>query len=201
MRIELIDLLIQAGELEKAEAALKTEQTLYPDMETRSLMMGRLARKKGDAGNAVRYYQQALAANPRSSAIHLELGKYLMEIRRWKEAARHWLLALQVSPTNIEFAGQYALLIAACPDPGIRNGNKALALSQQLMPVKKETVDQDIVCALAHASALAETQQYDKALAVAKEYLLLSTTYQKTESAGQWQTLVQLCQSRKPYRL
>jgi tetratricopeptide (TPR) repeat protein len=201
IRVELVDLLIQTGELDKAEEELKAEQRLYPDVETASMMLGRMARKKGDAGNAVRHFQRALAANPRKSAIQLELGKYLLELRRWNDAAKHWQKALQASPNNIDFAGQYALLLAACPDASVRDGKKALEISARIKPLKKQTFEQDIRCATAIAAAYAEMQQYDNALSVAREYLELSENYGKTEYIGQMQAFVKLFESRKPYRL
>jgi tetratricopeptide (TPR) repeat protein len=201
IRVELIDLLIQNGELARAEEELTAEQRLYPDVETRSMMLGRIARKKGDAVNAVRHFQRALAATPRKIPIQLELGKYLVELRRWNDAEKHWQKALQASPGNIDFTGLYALLLAACPDASIRNGKKALEMSARIMPLKKQTFEQDIRCATAIAAAYAEMGQYDNALSVAREYLQLSDYYGKTDYVGQMQAFVKLFESRKPYRL
>jgi tetratricopeptide (TPR) repeat protein len=201
IRIELVDLLILAGRLDKAEEELKAEQRLHPDDETRSMMLGRMAKKKGNAGNAVPYFQRALAANPRNSAIQLELGECLLELRRWNDAARHWQKALQASPNNIDFAGQYALLLAACPDASVRDGKKALEISVRLKLAQKRTIDQDIQCATALAAAYAEMQQYDSALSVARSYLELSEKYGKSDFTERLQVFVTLFVSRKPYRL
>lgn len=201
IRDELVDLLIHEGKFDKAESELKEAQRIHPDYEMRFVMLGKIAGKKGNVGGAVRHLQSALALNPRNSATQLELGRYLLSERMWGEAAKQWQNAIQVSPNNIDFLEQYALLLAACPAPNVRNGAKALELSNRLRLVKKQTVEQDIRCAIALSAAYAETQQYEAALSVARDYLERSRTFRKTEYTRQLQSCVNLFGSRKPYRL
>jgi tetratricopeptide (TPR) repeat protein len=201
IRLELTDFLIHMGRLNEAEEELKAAEKIHPDDEMRSIMMGRISEKKGNVRDAVRFFQKALAANPRNSATQLELGKYFQKARTWGEAAEHWQRALQASPNNIDFIEQFALLLAACPDARIRDGRKALELSERLRLVKKQTLEQDVRCAMALSASYAEMQQYDVALSVARDYLERSRAFRKGEYTGQLQVFVNLFGARKPYRL
>ncbi len=201
IRIELADLLIHKGDLGKAVEELKAAQSLHPNEEVHSIMSGRIAQKRGDVQGAIRYFQQALTLNPRNGAAQLELGMYLLGLRRWREAAKHWQEALRESPNNIDFIEQYAWLLATCPDASGRDGKKALELANRLTLIKKRTIEQDIRCGIALAAAYAETQQFENALSIAQAYHDKSTGFRKKDYADQLESLIHLFESRKPFRL
>lgn len=201
IRVELADLLIHKGQLGQAEEQLKVAQGLHPDEEIRWIMSGRIAAKRQDMRSALKAFREALVLNPRNSTTQLEVGSYLLAMRMWSEAAEHWREALEGSPNNIDFIEQRAWLLAVCPDPGIRDGKKALELAGRLALVKKQTVEQDIRCRMALSAACAETEQYDRALSVATDGLERARMFRKKELADRLQSLVNRFASRRPYRL
>lgn len=201
IRVELADLLIHKGQLERAEDQLKTAQGLHPDEEVRWIMLGRIAEKRRDTRSALKAFREALVLNPRNSTTQLEVGRYLLELRMWSGAAEHWQNALEGSPNNIDYIEPCAWLLAVCPDPGIRDGKKALELAGRLTLMKKQTIEQDIRCRMALSAAYAETEQYDRALSVATDALERARDFRKKELADRLQSLVSRFAARRPYRL
>jgi tetratricopeptide (TPR) repeat protein len=201
IRIALAELLIQAGKIDRAKEQLKIAQGLHPDEKVRYLMLARMAKKTGDVQSAVRYFRKALSIDPHDAITQLELGELLLELRKWDEALRHFQSSLNASPNDLDLIERYAWILAACPDGKIRNGKRALESANRLSLMRKRTVEQDIRCGMTLAVAYGEMKQFDRAIEVANKHLDKAKTLRQKEYARKLSSLLQLLQSRKPYRL
>ncbi len=201
IRLQLADLLIRQGKLDRAAEQVNIAQRLHPDEEARCLLLGRIAKKAGDAQTALGCFRSAIAANPANATTPLELGQYLLELRRWDEGSRYLRSRLEASPNNIDIMEQYAWLLAACPDQKLRDGKAALELSRRFMLMKKHTIEQEIRCGRTLAAAYGEMRDFDSAIAVARNYLKMSDALRKKDFSDQLQLFIQSFGSRRPYRL
>jgi hypothetical protein len=97
-------------------------------------------------------------------------------------------------PGTLEAMGGLAWTLATSNDAEIRNGTNALHLAEEAVAVTSRT-NAGLLSTL--AAAYAETQQFDKAVTVQQEaILLLKTEQEKNDFASG----LKLYQANKPYR-
>jgi tetratricopeptide (TPR) repeat protein len=142
-----------------------------------------------------------LNLNPRNVDIQLEVGNYLVELRKWDEALIHFHNSLTTSPNDIDLLERYAWTLAVCPVQNLRNGEKALALANRLALRRKYTKAQEMRCGMTLAAAYARAGQFDPALEVAKKFLGWAKTMKDSSYRRRLEVMASFFQSKKPYTL
>jgi tetratricopeptide (TPR) repeat protein len=201
IRNQLARMYIEQGNIEEARQQMKIAQKLSPNDEVRFIMLGRIARKEGLTKSALDEYQRALQVNARNVNIQLEVGNYLVDLRKWGEALAHFQKSLTTSPNDIDLLERYAWLLAVCPAQDLRNGEKALELANRLALRRKYTKAQEMRCGMTLAAACACAGQFDRALEVANKYLGWARTMRDSSYLHRLEVMVRLFQSKKPYVL
>ena len=201
IRNKLARMYIEQGNIEEAQQQMKIAQQLSPNDEARFIMLGRIAKKEGSSQGALDEYRKALNLNPRNVDIQLEVGNYLVDLRKWGEALTHLQNALSTSPNDIDLLERYAWVLAVCPAQDLRNGDKALALSNRLALRRKYTKAQEMRCGMTLSAAYASVGQFDRALEVANKYHGWAKTMKDSSYLRRLQVMVGFFQSKRPFSL
>jgi tetratricopeptide (TPR) repeat protein len=132
-----------------------------PNYAEAHLAYGDALRRSGQYKAALAEYDEALAISPRSTQARLGHAIALSALGRWREV-RDWLVeSSSAFPDRAEYTVALARVLAAAPDAGVRDGNRAIALSQQLLQQQKST---DV--GETYAMALAELGDFGHAVGI-----------------------------------
>jgi len=201
VRHEYAKILTLQGKFEEAREQLEFVRKNDPNNVTTWFLLGRVSKSQGNSNNAIYYYRKCIGADPTNVNNVLELGNYYIELRRWKDAITHFQNSLQASPNDIDLIERCAWLLAVCPDPNIRNGQKALELAMRLSVRRTFTQHQGMRCGIALAVAYAEMKQFDRAIQVTNRYIERAQKTRMDYYIPRLKSLLTLFLSNKPYRL
>jgi tetratricopeptide (TPR) repeat protein len=168
-KIELAILQHLVGNEKIALQLLSEAVDLDPDNEITYFNLGKINSDIGNHGLAMEYFSKSIELNPNDPTIQLSFGNYLIRNGFWKEALEHFQNALVISPNNIDFIERSAWILATSPDDNIRNGSKALELSNRLTRMRMITHEQIVKSWLTKAVAHAEMDQFDIAVQLLNE--------------------------------
>lgn len=176
---------------------------LDPDFAEAHALLGRLLARNERYVESARHLAQALRRDPGNAGWHLDRAMALILGKRYA-AARTGLLAGRQALARLENdSGDRAIdhldtllarLMAASPDPSVRDGAEALAIAQRLMadratPEHAETV----------AMALAEIAEYERAATLQKRVVDEISRRGGTPTTGQLHRL-KAYQNNEPAR-
>jgi tetratricopeptide (TPR) repeat protein len=201
LRTKLARLLIDQGDTKEARQQIAMAQKLSPNDELSFIMLGRISKKEGSTESALDYYQKALIANPRNVNTQLELGDYLLDLRRWVEALNLFQNSIKTSPNDIDLIERFAWTIAVCPLEDLINGEKALELAKRLSLRRKYTKDQEMRCGITLAAAYGRMKQFDQAIGVANKYTGWAKTMKKSSYLHKLEAMTKSFRDKKPYTL
>jgi tetratricopeptide (TPR) repeat protein len=123
-------------------------------------------RRAGRAEASLAQYEEAMRINPRSTEARFGYAMALVRLRRYA-AARAWLEdALRSRPDQPELSHALARLYAAAPDAAVRDGQKALAITQELFAVAQTTDVGETM-----AMTMAELGQFGEAVSLQRDIL------------------------------
>lgn len=201
LRFELARILLQQGKFSQSGDQLAAARKLEPDNSEGLLIFARLHRKQNNIMKALDYYTQYLERNSSDHSVNVELGNYLIDLRKWKRALRHFEKALSQSPNHVDYIERCAWILAACPDPHIRNAQRALGFAERLSVIQKNSVEQIIRSAMTISVAYAGIGQFDNAVAVLMKYKQAVESSDLKNTKLKFQQLQLLFESRTPYLL
>ncbi len=165
------------------------------------ILMGIMAEEKGNVNNALANYRESIKINPLNTKAIVQLGNYLLSLKRWKEADNLFIQALKDAPNDIDLLERRAWIQAACPDARIRNGEKALALAKRISLIRKDNHLQDVRCGITLAVAYAENENYSRAEQVLGNILRRAQETGQQKYIPQINEMTNLFIAKKPYRL
>ncbi len=102
--------------------------------------------------DAVAEFEQVLASAPRHEAAHRGLTVAMILTGRFGEARKQLQEALRTFPRHAGFALMQVRLLAAAPDPGVRDGSLALEIAHRVWQERRDPSVQEAM-ALAYAAA------------------------------------------------
>ncbi len=157
--------------------ALRIDQTFVPALDRLASLLGQL--KELDRSADV--YARWIAVEPDNPAPRVGEATALILAGRFAEARDRLEAGLEVLPGNLDLMDILARHLAACPDPAVRDGRRAVELA---VPVYQEVPTAESVETL--AMALAEAGDFEEAVAWQKSLLANAGADAKVEVRATW---------------
>ncbi len=180
-----------AEALERLTAAVKHG----PNDPSSRFALAALLRREGKLPDALEQYDEARRLAPRSPEATLGYAVTLSRLNRYQEARDSLVAATKAYPEEPEFTHALARLLASAPDARVRDGRRALELTEGLLKGRTSTeLGQTL------AMALAEVGQFDRAVRVQRD-VMAATERAGLPDVGQAMAAnLKLYESRKPSR-
>lgn len=181
----------------EARKLLERALSLDPDNVETLTNLGTFWARQGDAEKAKGFYQKALAQDEVYATARYGLGVLLAAEGDWLKAREHLRVALEVRPADARAAERLAWLLATCPDPELRDGERALVLAERAVRL---TGGADAGALDTLAAAQAERGLFDKAVKTAG---LARERAAEKDDEGRIQVIdarLELYRQGKPYR-
>ena len=177
--------------IEHFSAAVKYQ----PNYVEAQLALADAWRRSGRADRSLEPYKEAVNINPRASQARLGYAVALASLGRYREA-RDWLLeATTLFPDRPELAHALARLLATAPDDRIRDGQRAVAIVQELLETQKTT---DL--GETFAMTLAELGEYERAAAVQRGVIAAAARAGLHDAERRMSENLRLYEHRRPNR-
>jgi len=188
--------LFQQGKVDEAMAQYQNALQINPDHEDAHVNLGNVLRQTGRVDEAITHFQRALQIKPDDANAHNDLGTALLEKGRIKEAITHLQKALEIKPADPAIQNNLAWLLATCPEPPLRNGNKAVELARQANAL---TGGENPIILHTLAAACAEAGRFPEAVDTAQRASRLAEAQSNPMLAAQLQFELKLYQAGKPF--
>ena len=159
-------LMMSGGRFDRAIVYLSAAVKHQPNYAEAHLALGDALRRVGRLEQAAQHYDEVVRIDPSSTDARFAYAVTLVRLRRYLEA-RQWIEeSLTVQREQPILTHALARVLASAPDDRVRDGQRALALVQQL--AQQETTT-DVGETL--AMAFAETGNYTNAVNVQKDVM------------------------------
>lgn len=145
-------LLEPAGDPLGALHNLRLAAAAAPDDVEIRLALASLLRRGGELSEALDHYRHAAEIEPGREEVRLREAEVLSGLGRHREARERLEDALGVNPVSGRLAHALARLLAAAPDPAVRDGQRAVELALRVVDAQPSTTHGETV-ALAFAEA------------------------------------------------
>ncbi len=165
-------LLQETGRHAEAVARFRTALRHRPGDDAVHLRMAISLRRAGDPDTSLAYYELVLRTNPDALEARFGYAMALVQLGRYREAHDRLATAMEAFPQETSFAHALARLLAAAPDPTVRNGRRAMTLVEQVMEAEPEpTLDlgETMAMTLAELGRFGEAAEVQRALIGAAE--------------------------------
>ncbi len=123
-------------------------------------------RKSGRVRESLSQYEQVLAASPDSTEARFGEAIAFVQLGRYRDARARLEAAVKAYPDQGVYAHGLARVLAAAPDDQVRDGQRALALVQDLIK-QGRTLDLGATMAM----ALAELRQFTHAISLQQDLI------------------------------
>jgi tetratricopeptide (TPR) repeat protein len=184
-----------AEAIDRYAAAVKYQPTY---VQARLRLAGAL-RRSGRANDALKEYEEILRLDPRLAEAPIEMAITLVRLQRYAEARERLMAGMHAFPDHPGFPRALARLLAAAPDDRVRDGRRALALTEQLL-----RTDQSTDVGETMAMALAETGQYTEAARIQRELIAAARSAGRSDLVSHMEANLRLYEtrhgSRTPWR-
>jgi Flp pilus assembly protein TadD len=189
--------LAQQGQTAQAVRYFEQALRLNPRLAQAHAHLGVAQLRLGRADAAVASLSRAVQLQPTSAASHDNLGLALAAVGRPHDAAVHYETALRLDPANVAATNHLARLLATCPDDGVRNGARAVALAE---PACRLTGGRNAGLLDTLAAAYAEAGQFDEAVATAEQAAAVATEAGRPDLADMYRARGKHYQEHRPLR-
>jgi protein O-mannosyl-transferase len=151
--------LLDGGRLEEAIPFFKRAIGLKPDFPDAWNNLGVATLRQGQAEQAVPYLREAIRLKPEYTAANMNMGAALIKSGKSDEAVTYYKNVLRNQPDFTAAMPQLAWILAAHPDPRVRNGNRAVEIAGRLCGIVPDNPNYlDLL-----AAAYAETGDWETA--------------------------------------
>src|SRR6266446_3003280 len=196
-RFNLADALLRSGRATEAVAECEKALAIEPDLAQGHLDLGHALMRAGRLAEAIAQFKIALQLQPRYAHARNSLAAAFAANQQWGEAIRCWRETLEINPNNVAAQSGLAWTLATAPDPTLRNGAEALAISQHL----SQTTDASNPMLLrVLAAAYAEAGRFPEAIETTERGIALATSQDHADLAALLQGDLKLLQSAQPLR-
>lgn len=153
-------LMASTGQYQRAVERLSAAVKSDPDYVEARLALGDLLLHSGHPDESLRQYSQVIRIDPRVVEARLGQALSLVGTGQYQQARAQLTDAMKAHPNQPDLIQALARVLAAAPDPKVRDGRLALSLLQEL-PKRQSTPELDETMAMAYA----ETGDYQQAVA------------------------------------
>jgi tetratricopeptide (TPR) repeat protein len=137
-----------------------------PDYAEAHIRLAVSLRHLGRPKDALTHYQQVMSANPQNSEAQFGYATTLAQLHRDQDARTQLMASMKAFPDQLVFTHGLARLLATSPDDRVRDGQRAMALVQDLVK-KGRTLELGETLAM----TLAEQGQYDQAASIQRDVI------------------------------
>ena len=190
-------LLVGAGQPEAALEYCRAAMLMKPQSPFLHDSLGIVLVALGHADEALREFNEALRLDPDYAPAHYQKGRLLLKQGHDLEAVSQLEQALQLAPDNLQMLIYTARVLAASENPQVRDGKKALACAVKAAGLSDAP---QFVALDTLAMALAESGQFDGAVAAAQQAVDLARAAGQKEDAAAIQQRLDLYQKHQPWR-
>jgi tetratricopeptide (TPR) repeat protein len=159
------------------------------------LALGNALRAAGRVEASLEPYRAAVEANPRAAEARFGHAMALVRLKRWREARASLEESIRVLPDRTDLTHALARLLAAAPDASVRDGQRALALTDTLM---QTTRTPDVGETLAMAQA--ELGQFDQAAEIQRSVIDAARRAGDQAAVRRMTATLRLYEGRQPCR-
>jgi tetratricopeptide (TPR) repeat protein len=173
------------------EAAIRYQ----PNYIEAHLAMADFLRRRRQPDAALEQYRATLAINPRQIVARIGCAMCLVGLKRYRDA-RNWLEeAVQEFPDRQEYKMALVHLLSTSPDANVRDGLRAVTISQELFRGKHTTALGETI-----AMALAEYGDFQQAVAIQRDVIEAATRTGMTTQIQRMRQNLALYERRQPCR-
>lgn len=172
-----------------------------PSFKQANFQLANLSMRHGRFADSEQSYARVIQQEPANSFARLMQVMALVRLKRYPEARRLLDDGLKALPNDPDLTHALARLLAACPLKSVRDGRRALELSQKLLKAEKN-LDFERVQTL--SMAMAEAGQFDQATQLLRSVIAKLKQLQRSDLSrlleGQLVLFEQGKASRVPWR-
>jgi tetratricopeptide (TPR) repeat protein len=159
-------LMASQGRTADAIQSLTAALRYNPNYLEARMALADVLRGGGRVEASLQHYGEAIRLNPRAADARLSYALGLVRLGRYADARASLEESVRAQPDRPELAHALARLLASAPDPAVRDGKRALAMSQELAKSSPNTEVGETM-----AMALAEVGAYSDAVAVQRDVM------------------------------
>jgi tetratricopeptide (TPR) repeat protein len=155
-----------AGQATEAIAALTRAVQYSPSYLVAQVALGNALRAAGRVEASLEPYRAAVEGDPRAAEARFGYAMALVRLKRWREARASLEESRRVLPDRNDLTHALARLLASAPDATVREGQRALMLTEAVM---QTTRTPDVGETLAMAQA--ELGRFDQAAEIQRSVI------------------------------
>lgn len=159
-------LALAGGRFSEAKERLTNAVKHGPDDPGARLALAGVLRQDKRPAEALPHYEHARTLDPKNPEITLGYVITLSQLGRYRDARAVLEGASKSYPDEAEYTHALARLLAAAPDDGVRDGQRALQLVERLLKAQPSSVLGETL-----AMALAEVGQFERAVRVQRDVM------------------------------
>jgi tetratricopeptide (TPR) repeat protein len=193
--------LVSQGKLDEAAQQFCKVLQIAPRHVRAHVNLGNVLLADEKFDEAISHYGQALQADPAYPEAHYHLAVAQMRMGQFDEALKHFREAIRLT-TNPPwyFLHGLAWILAAHPDPEVRDANEAIQLAKQALALTFTQRDEMRVLDTL-AAAYAATDRFDLAVSTVQKALALASPNAQDGVTKQIRRRLALYKQGKPYTL
>jgi tetratricopeptide (TPR) repeat protein len=196
-RFNLADALLKSGRATEAIDEYEKALVIEPDFAQGHLALGHALMRADRLDDAIAQFKIAVQLQPGHAHARNNLATAFAAKHQWGDAIRCWRETLEIDPNNVAAQSGLAWTLATAPDPMLRNGAEALAISRHL---SQTTGASNPMLLRVLAAAYAEAGQFPEAIETTERGIALATSQNHTDLAAILQGDLKLLQAAQPLR-
>jgi tetratricopeptide (TPR) repeat protein len=190
-------LLADQGKWDQAALRFSEVARLRPNDGAARVQLGLALAAQGKLDTAVQSFSEALRIRPKDATARYHLAVALSGQHKFKEATGHYREVLKRVPDFPEALNNLAWILAANPDPDLRNGREAVELAERACRL---TENKQAIMIGTLAAAYAEAGRFPEAVTAAEKARAIAEQQNDKELAAKNGKLLELYRAARPYR-
>jgi tetratricopeptide (TPR) repeat protein len=190
-------ILLAHGKLNEAISRFQAAVNLRPENGPAHDNLAKAFLQKGQVADAMVHYRKLLEIQPENVEARNILGTVLIQQGQVREALEQWQETLAIQPENGNAKSNLAWVLATSPEGSLRDGARAVELSQQALRLSG---GKNPIIFRTLAAAYAENGRFSQAIETAQRGIELANSQDNSGLAAELQSNIALYQAGKPLR-